>query len=156
MDENEIRERGIAAQNAQKYAWANWDELIIDVLHIREIIFTNGGMANKSAVEDVLMNRHPVLIRIEARSITNYVESHNMDRAGHRPDLESWRDAFEGVEIQWMGESPYEERIPAHWVPQIEEMMAGFEELRDELAAKIARNEETSAGNPAELANGSE
>jgi hypothetical protein len=31
-------------------------------------------------------------------------------------------------------------------------MMAGFEELRDEIAAKIARVEETSAGHPAEIA----
>lgn len=48
-----------------------------EALDIRRTIIAAGGMATKTAVEDVLMERHG-MERGDAHSIMNHIEAHNL------------------------------------------------------------------------------
>lgn len=48
-----------------------------EAMDIKWLIFTNGGNATKSAVEQVLMARHPGMLHADARELTNAIEYHD-------------------------------------------------------------------------------
>lgn len=89
-------------------AQLRWERLRNDALAIRQIIFEHGGMANKSAVEDVMMRKHPGLDRSEAHDILNHIEYHNMIAGGLPEPLEDWIEFFAGVRVQWFRGNPFD------------------------------------------------
>lgn len=95
-------------KKAQKFAWANWDALVLEALQVKEIIYTNGGIATKSAVENVLMAKHGELDRGESHSILNHIEFQNFPVAGHDPDMAEWAEFFASVRIKWFHGNPFE------------------------------------------------
>ena len=56
-----------------------FEMLVNEARDIRFVIVKAGGMATKSAVEDVLMLRHSEIGRSEAHEVTNYIEQNNID-----------------------------------------------------------------------------
>jgi hypothetical protein len=59
-----------------------YGELLQEAINIVYIIYSMGGMANKSTVEDVLMLRHPSVDRAKAHDIMNHIEYYNL--TGHK------------------------------------------------------------------------
>lgn len=53
---------------------------IDEALNIRYLIMQNNGNASKTAVEDVLMKRHPGLERYDAHQLMNHIEQYQLDR----------------------------------------------------------------------------
>ena len=58
--------------------------LVRDALAIGWLIYMNGGIATKSAVEDVLMLRHEGLDRTAAHDITNLIEYYDLSSSALR------------------------------------------------------------------------
>lgn len=56
---------------------AEWRELVAEALEIRRSIVASGDMATKTAVENVLMQRHGIS-RSDAHGILNHIESQNL------------------------------------------------------------------------------
>lgn len=52
-----------------------FEQLLKEAQEIEFLIIDDGGMATKTAVETILMNRHPDLSRADAHTITNAKES---------------------------------------------------------------------------------
>ena len=96
-----------------------FQSLVADALAIREIIYSHGGMATKSAVEDVLMNKHRQLEmnRYWPHMVMNHIEQQNAqipDRrfsSEPRPSLDEWRVYFDGVDCHWYRGDPFRETI---------------------------------------------
>ena len=80
-------------------------EILDHAFNVRYLIFENGGMATKSAVEDVLMNIYPFLPRDSAHSLMNYIESNNQScisqvaRRERLPTLEEYAPYMTDVRI---------------------------------------------------------
>ncbi len=55
---------------------------------IRYVIHLAGGMATKTAVEDVLLARHATLNRADAHAIMNWIEFNDIDRFVHKRHFE--------------------------------------------------------------------
>ena len=87
-------------------------DLTKEALRITEVIVVNGGMATKSAVEDVLMAMFHSLTRYRAHAIMNHLEVNNMripDRRFDRddvPTLDEYAQYMEDVEIRWYKGNP--------------------------------------------------
>jgi hypothetical protein len=57
---------------------SEFEALVHEAVEIKYVIFEAGGMATKTAVEDVLMLRHPGLGRHEAHDVLNRAEFLNL------------------------------------------------------------------------------
>ena len=88
-------------------------DLTREALRITEVIVVNGGMATKSAVEDVLMEMFQSLTRYRAHAIMNHLEINNMKIPDRRfnhvdtPTLEEYAPYMKGVEIKWYRGNPF-------------------------------------------------
>lgn len=88
-------------------------ELLEEAVKITEVIVTHGGMATKTAVEDVLMNRFDSLNRCEAHDVMNAVEFLNLKPPDRRfndepaPTLEQYAPFLAGVDIRWYRGNPF-------------------------------------------------
>ena len=56
-----------------------FEKLVAEAIDIRYAIVNAGGMATKSAVEDVLIARHSI-DRYDAHVVTNHIEFNDLDR----------------------------------------------------------------------------
>lgn len=54
-----------------------WRDLVEEALAVRRQIISDGQMATKSAVEDVLMKRHDI-DRCVAHDVMNHIERNNL------------------------------------------------------------------------------
>jgi hypothetical protein len=52
--------------------------LIREAINVRWLIYSGGGNASKTAVEDVLLMRHVHLDRAEVHEIMNHIEYHDL------------------------------------------------------------------------------
>jgi hypothetical protein len=57
---------------------SEFEALVHEAVEIKYVIYKAGGMATKTAVEDVLMLRHSGLDRYEAHDVLNRVEFLNL------------------------------------------------------------------------------
>lgn len=73
-----------------------FETLALEVEDIQFLIVNAGGMAAKSLVETILIDRHPDLDRLDARSITNYVTELNR---------RNWMSR-EGGGVYWTAQRP--------------------------------------------------
>jgi aspartate 1-decarboxylase len=87
---------------------------ICEALRITELIVTNGGMANKTAVEDVLINMFSTLDRASAHDIMNEIEFFDMKAPNRRlhpdtnpPTVEEYAPYFHGVDVKWYRGNPF-------------------------------------------------
>lgn len=60
------------------------NETVDEAIRIRWLICKNGGNCCKTAVEDVLLLRHPELDRAFFHDVMNHIEYHDLDRRALR------------------------------------------------------------------------
>ena len=75
---------------------------------IQRFIIENGGMARKSAVEDVLFNMYGVG-REDAHGVLNYIEYHRIHyKTGQPATVDDMRPYFTGVDAGWYRGDPFQ------------------------------------------------
>ena len=91
-----------------------WEKLT-DAARIVEVIFVNGGMATKSAVEVILMARYPGMSHSDAHDAMNTLEFFNV-QPNHGPyedetppTIDEYCLYMQGVDIRWFDGNPMEE-----------------------------------------------
>lgn len=98
-----------------------FEQLLKEAQEIEFLIVNDGGMATKSAVETILMNRHPDLSRADAHTIMNAKES--AVRVAN----------FRGGEFVWT--APWDEPQPEDW-PEVYPAKV-LETIRDEDGTRV-------------------
>ena len=81
-----------------------WQELIRMALRVRGFIYTHDGMANKSAVEDVLMNIYPGLTRYLPHGVMNHIEYRGLRHDQCEYPVDEFRTYMTGsnfVDVKW-------------------------------------------------------
>ena len=89
------------------YCDERYAALVLDAICCKYAIVKNGGMANKSAVEDFLILRHSV-DRCEAHEIMNNIEYHMLDS-----DL--YRRSFGEVPSASLADYPELKNVKIKW-----------------------------------------
>lgn len=78
----------------------DYSSKVREAIAIRWLISTHDGNASKTAVEDVMILRHPTLGRVTAHEIMNDIERHQLDLRACR------HNDFDGAEPPQLGDYP--------------------------------------------------
>lgn len=93
-----------------------------EALVVRWLIYTEGGMATKTAVEDVMLLRHPLLTRYDFHQIMNQVEFYQLDnnliRYGHLPYTIEDMPEIKQCDIRWWRMVNGRMRLVPTWTPK--------------------------------------